>query len=164
MHPFSAALLIDQLNHYSSQVKERNEVANYLMKEISSIPGLKIPYIPADSIPAWYGLPVIYDANAFKGLSREKFVDALIAEGATGYDIPHTTGPITEYEIFNEHGVFFNRDKRIKKYYSSKQFKNAEFFHGSIFLLPVWYGEDRMNYAKAHIAALKKVVKHYKEV
>lgn len=164
MHPFSAALIIEQLNKYPLQVTERNEVAKYLIEEISAIPGLKIPRIPDDSIPAWYGLPVIYDATLFGGLSREKFVDALIAEGATGYDIPHTTSPLTEYEIFNERGVFFESNKKIKKFYKNKQFQNAEAFHRNIFKLPVWYGKDRIGYAKAHIAALKKVVMHFTEI
>lgn len=164
MHPFSAALIIDQLEHYKNQVEEKNEVAKYLINEIENIPGLKTPRIPKNSRPAWYGFPIIYDSTYFNNIPREKFVDALIAEGATGFDIPHTTSPLTEFDIFNERGVHFDRTKKIKKYYSKNDFVNAERFHANIFKLPVWYGNERIEYARSHISALKKVVKYIKEI
>ena len=163
MHPYAAALLIDQFEHYRQQVHERNETAEFFLKEIEKIPGLSIPRTPDESKLVWYVFPILYNPQYFNNVSRDKFVEALYAEGAGDVEIPTNMPPLTDFTIFNERGVHFDRPEKIKHYYQTGEFKNAEKFHASMIRLPVWYGEKRFEYARAHVAAIKKVIEHIGE-
>lgn len=164
MHPFSAALIYDQIMNYENQLRERREIATYLTKEISQIPGLSLPRIPKNSSPSWYAFPILFNQEYFGETSKDLFVKALNAEGATGFDIPHSTCPLTEFPIFREAEINFNRLHNLKEIYRKEEFIAAETFHRSLFKLPTWYGPERMNYVKAHIEALKKVVTNIHEL
>ncbi|OGM60288.1 hypothetical protein A2955_03380 [Candidatus Woesebacteria bacterium RIFCSPLOWO2_01_FULL_37_19] len=164
IHPFSAGVITEQMKEYPKQMRERQEVADYLISEIEKIPGSGLPRIPKGSNPSWYGFPIFFDTDFFKGVDKETFVSALNAEGATSFDVPHTTSPLTEYPVFNERGVFFERIKEIKKYYQKGDFKQTELFNKRVFKLTLWYGDNRMNYAKYHILALQKVIKNIGEL
>lgn len=162
MHPFSAAVIADQLDRYKICFKQRNQAADYIITVVNKIPGLSTVYIPEKSSPSWYGLIIKYDPSYFMGTSRERFVDALLAEGANSFDIPHTTSPLTEYQIFNQRGVFFENYSKAKKYYDKGQFHQAEKFHNSIIKMEVWCGKNWQGHAKSHMNALKKVASYCK--
>lgn len=86
---FQGSLLISQLSRVAEQSKLRSENAAYLTKLFNEIPGI----IPAKlyegtTNSAFHLYMFRYDKNQFAGLSREKFVKALSAEGvpcSTGY-------------------------------------------------------------------------------
>lgn len=164
MHPFSAALIYDQIKNYEKQLRERREVAAYLIKEISQIPGLSLPRIPKNSSPSWYAFPILFNQEYFDEISKDLFVKALNTEGAAGFDIPHSTCPLTEFPIFREAKFNFKRLHNLKEIYRKEEFIVAETFHKSLFKLPTWYGPERMNYAKAHIEALRKVIANIREL
>lgn len=159
MHPFSAAVIYAQFENLDKQLAERREVASYLTNEIKKIEGLGLPRIPENSQPAWYAFPILYHQDKLKEVSKERFVDALIAEGAEGADIPHSTCPLTEFKVFNVGKVDLNNSVQ-KEIYSSSQFKHANMFHHKLFKLPVWYGNQRLKYAKSYINAIKKVIEN----
>lgn len=157
MHPFSAAIIYEQFQNLGKQLEEKREVAKYMSNEIDAIDGLNLPRIPEDSEPAWYAFPILYSEEKF-GITKEKFVEALVAEGAVEIDIPHSTCPLIEFETFILGNINFNNTKQRVEMYSKSQFKNAQQFHHKLLKLPVWYGSGRMEYAKAYIGAIKKVV------
>ncbi|NTW32244.1 MAG: aminotransferase class I/II-fold pyridoxal phosphate-dependent enzyme [Bacteroidetes bacterium] len=163
MHPFSAALIQEQIIDFDKQLLQRREVAKYLTNEILKMSGLSLPRIPNDSDPSWYAFPILYDPNNFKGISKQLFVKALNAEGAIDFDIPNSTCPLTEFASFRNTKVSFDQEIQ-KEVFTNGQLKGAERFHHRLFKLPTWYGPRRMEYAKAHIEALKKVIDNLDEL
>ena len=102
MAEYQAAIGLIQLRKLESQNKTRNENGTWLRAKLAEIPGIK-PVRLYDGVTSvsYYMCPFIYDAQAFKGLSRDKFVKALAAEGVavtSGYpnDPLYTQGLLRE--------------------------------------------------------------------
>lgn len=86
---YQAAIGLAQLKRLDSQTTTRNKNAEYLKSLIKNIPGI-LPYElnPGVTRAAFHLFPFRYKKDAFKGLSREKFLKALSAEGipcSSGY-------------------------------------------------------------------------------
>ena len=86
---YQAAIGLAQLSRLEAQTTTRNENAEYLRSMIREIPGI-IPYRLYDDVTraAYHLFPFRYDKNEFKGLSRDRFIQALRAEGvpcSSGY-------------------------------------------------------------------------------
>jgi len=146
MHPLAAALALSQFARLEQQLAERREIAQYLTAEISKIEGLSLPVVLDGTDPAWYAFPILYDERAFAGLPKVSFVDALHAEGAEEVDIPRSTCPLTEYELF-----------RTSPAPAESSFPGAYSFHNRLIKTPVWYGEKRFEFAEAYLTAMRKV-------
>jgi perosamine synthetase len=98
MH-YQAALLIAQLDKLVIETKRRRENADYLTEGLKQIPGIQPVRLPADSRPVWHLYPFRYDADQFHGLSRNKFIQALRAEGipaSGGYHEQYYDGVLDE--------------------------------------------------------------------
>lgn len=76
-----AAAVIPQLRKLAERTEHRQHKVNHLNAKIAEIPGLHClsSELP-ESRPAYYKLGYLLDENAF-GLNRDRFVDALRAEG-----------------------------------------------------------------------------------
>ncbi len=123
MQQIPAAMLIQQLDKLVQETARRRENADYLSVNLREIPGIQPAQFPENSRPVWHLYPFRYDANQFNGLSREKFIQALNAEG-----IPCSTGYLEQYfdgiidEAIQSRG--FKRlfsEKRLKDYRESLQ-------------------------------------------
>lgn len=82
MSEYQAAIGLSQLKRLQEQTTLRNENAVYLRSLFESIPGI-IPYKLIDNVTrcSYYLFPFRYNKNEFKGLSRNNFIKALVAEG-----------------------------------------------------------------------------------
>jgi dTDP-4-amino-4,6-dideoxygalactose transaminase len=79
---FQAAVLVGQLEKLPARAALRAERAAQLSRGLSSIPGLALLRPdPRQTTPAFYHYVFKYDACAFDGASRDRFVAALEAEG-----------------------------------------------------------------------------------
>ncbi|WP_197439653.1 aminotransferase class V-fold PLP-dependent enzyme [Calycomorphotria hydatis] len=91
-----AAVLLPQLEQLPTRTVVRNERASLLKTEIQSVEGLR-PLSASDdaaSVPAYYNLGFWYDADAWRGLSRQTFCRAMQAEGFAfdpGFSALHLT-------------------------------------------------------------------------
>ena len=87
-----AALALGQLEKLDEEnrVRERNE--QLLLDELQSIPGIETKTRDDRITARGYCLENFrYDADAFDGLSRDRFIEALVAEGvpvSDGYEMP----------------------------------------------------------------------------
>lgn len=102
MAEYQAAIGLAQLRKLEGQHRIRNENGNWVRAKLAEIPGIK-PVRLYDGVNSvsYYMCPFIYDPRAFKGLSRDKFVKALGAEGVSvtgGYpnDPLYTQGLLRE--------------------------------------------------------------------
>lgn len=87
---YQAAIGLAQLERLEEQTEQRNANAQYLKSLIGEIPGI-IPYRLYSNVTraAFHLFPFRYQKEQFNGLSREKFIKALNAEGVpcgAGYD------------------------------------------------------------------------------
>jgi dTDP-4-amino-4,6-dideoxygalactose transaminase len=119
MQHFQAVILLSQMKRILRDADVRLENALYLSSKIKDIPGI-IPYKLADGATrsAYHLYPFRYKKEYFNNVSREKFLDALNAEGVPctgGYGPQYNDGLIEE--ALNSKGFqrLFSKE-RLKKY------------------------------------------------
>lgn len=77
-----AAILCPQIDELDSLNQRRRTAVNRLESLLRSVEGLTALQMPTDEIhPAYYKVGFRYHADAFGGLPRDRFVEALRAEG-----------------------------------------------------------------------------------
>lgn len=106
---YQAAIGLAQLGVLDEQTTLRNDNAAYLKSQIKNIPGIK-PYKLHDNVTraAFHMFAFRYKKEEFKGLSRERFLEALTAEG-----IPNLSG----------YAPFLNKQPYLENAFQSKNFK-----------------------------------------
>lgn len=79
---FQAAVLLAQLKKLPALTKRRAQNAETFLNGLAEIPGLTpLKHDPRLTTPAHYQVVVKYDPQGFKGLHRDRFLKALLAEG-----------------------------------------------------------------------------------
>jgi len=98
MTEFDAAVLLVQLERLEEQTRRREENAKFLSEQLSGIDGIGLlrreSYMTRIS---WHGFGFLYDAEAFGGVPRSKFLATLNAEGIPaggGYSHPLYKNPL----------------------------------------------------------------------
>jgi perosamine synthetase len=76
-----AVLLAQQFDKLVKQTATRRANADYLSANLAKIPGITPVRLPQNSQAVWHLYPFRYDAAGFSGLSRDKFGQAMSAEG-----------------------------------------------------------------------------------
>lgn len=92
MTAFQAALLRTQLKRLPAQIDLRHETGEYLASELQKIGGVR-PLLrdPRITKRGYYFFIIRYDSSQFKDVPRDRFIEALRAEGIpaeTGFDVP----------------------------------------------------------------------------
>ncbi|MFJ1793374.1 DegT/DnrJ/EryC1/StrS family aminotransferase [Kitasatospora griseola] len=164
IHPLAAALAHDQLHRLDGYLAGRAEIARYLARHLSGIPGLEITPMPEGVIPSWYGLTATYKPDELGGLPIEKFHQALIAEGATEFDRPGSTCPMNLLPLYQHPNLLFPGHPHSHRPYQAGDFPVAEHAHAHTIKLPVWHREQDLELAEQYIAAAIKISDHHKEL
>ncbi len=101
---FQAAILNEQLTRLDAQIEKRQVNADYLNKRLAEIPGIKPLVRKKEATRHSYHLYIFrYDKEAFGGISRGRFLEALRAEGvpvSEGYGVPIYHQPLFEKKNF----------------------------------------------------------------
>ena len=77
------AIGIVQLDKLKRLVADRQHIANRLTHGLSDLPGLRTPIVQAGCTHAYYVYSIVLDVVRL-GVSRQRIVDALVAEGVEG--------------------------------------------------------------------------------
>jgi len=118
-----AVILQQQLDKLQQDTTVRRASADHLTAALKKIPGITPVRLPENSRAVWHLYPFRYDAQQFNGLSRDKFMKALAAEGipcSSPYHEQYNDGLIDE--AINSRG--FKRlwsSARLKAYRDSFQ-------------------------------------------
>lgn len=93
-----SAVLLAQLERLDEQLKRKNQNARYLAKRFKDIDGIRpVPGDGNTDVNGYYLYLLQYDKEKFAGVSRDKFVEALNAEGIPchiGYPWPLSKNPV----------------------------------------------------------------------
>ena len=76
-----AVILSQQFDKLVKETEIRRANADYLSANLRQIPGITPMRLPENSRAVWHLYAMRYDAAQFNGLSREKFAQAVSAEG-----------------------------------------------------------------------------------
>ena len=123
MQHFQAAMLLQQLDKLTEETAKRRENAARLSASLREIPGILPARLPENSQAVWHLYPFRYDAAAFKGLPREKFIRAMRAEGipcSAGYQEQYFDGLLDEAIASRGFKRLFSA-RRLKEYRDSFQ-------------------------------------------
>jgi dTDP-4-amino-4,6-dideoxygalactose transaminase len=114
MTEFQGALLLSQMAKLDLQTSTRDQNGQYLTERMMDIPGIRPLERPPEITRHAYHLFIFrYDAEAFDGLTRARFLEALAAEGipcSPGYPEPLykqrlftdlAFGPFSGYRVSN---------------------------------------------------------------
>jgi dTDP-4-amino-4,6-dideoxygalactose transaminase len=121
MQQFQAVILMQQFDKLVQETAIRRQNADYLNAQLQQIPGIQPARLPENSRAVWHLYPFRYDAQQFNGLTRDKFIRALNAEGipfGSGYHEQYFDGLLDE--AINSRG--FKRlfsTERLKAYRES---------------------------------------------
>lgn len=115
-----AAIGLEQLKKLDRLVAGRVALANAITAELSGIDELTLPYVPEGSSHVYYIYPILFDA-AKAGVSRDRFVEALQAEGVpalgAGYVRPLYLLPMYQQRIaFGRKGWPFTAGGAVPEY------------------------------------------------
>lgn len=81
-HPLAAAIADVQLRRLDERIEARHENLRYLSQRLYTIPGIDPPvtrsYVHRG---AWYGYKPLYRPEALGGVSKQRYIEALQAEG-----------------------------------------------------------------------------------
>lgn len=96
MTEFQAALILRGLELLPEHMDRRDECAFHLRKRLDEIEGVGYQAFPAGATRcAWHLFIFTYDREAMQGVSRDRFIEALAAEGipvSRGYNPLYTEG------------------------------------------------------------------------
>lgn len=123
MQQFQAVILLEQLEKLVKETAVRQENADYLSANLAQIPGIQPARIPEGSRAVWHLYALRYDPEGFKGLSRQKFLRALSAEGIPcggGYTEQYLDGLLDEAIASRGYKRLFGAE-RLKAYRDSLQ-------------------------------------------
>lgn len=104
MTEFQAAILLKQLPRVERQMKVREKNAAYLARRLNEVEGITpLKVYPEVTRHAHHLFIMRYDKDAFGGLQKAKFVEAMNKEGiplAPGYTVPlHELPAIRNYKL-----------------------------------------------------------------
>ncbi len=121
---FQGSLLLSQMTRVTEQSNRRWENARYLSGLLKDIPGITPAKLyPGTTKSAYHLYMFRYDKNHFAGLSREKFLQALAAEGvpnSSGYGQMNKSGYVTALAT-NKHYLRIYGEKTMKEWLERNQ-------------------------------------------
>lgn len=168
MTEFQGSILRSQMTRVKEQTQHRWENATYLNKMLGEIPGITPAKLHDGTTMSAYHLYMFrYDAKQFAGLSREKFLQALTAEG-----IPNSPGygqmNNEDYVLGltkNKHYAKIYGEKRMSDWVAQNECPQNDFLtkNESVWLLQTMLLGTRQEMEQI-VEAVKKIQKHASQI
>ena len=155
-HPLAIALASQQFGHLDEFIMQKQTYAKKMSNALREYEFLAIPNIEEGSQNSWYAYNLLFIADRAYEITREQFVDALLAEGLAETDIPGST------TLLNNLPLFQTPHELMPRLYSKPLprqagFPNAEAFYNSVIKFPMWTFTDEESTVDSYIAGVRKV-------
>jgi dTDP-4-amino-4,6-dideoxygalactose transaminase len=162
---YQAAIGLAQLGALDEQTSLRNTNAAYLKSQIKGIPGIK-PYKLYDNVTraAFHMFCFRYKKEEFKDLPRERFLEALTAEG-----IPNLSGyaPFLNKQPYLENAF---QSKNFKKMYTKEELDFKKFSENNdcpendkLCVEAVWFGQNMLLAEKTDLDDIAMVIERIRK-
>ena len=161
---FQSGVLLAQMTRLTEHVNRRSENANYLTSLLKDIPGI-IPAKLYDGVTrsAYHLYMFRYDKKHFADLSRDKFMEALRAEGvpcSKGYATMNTDKYVTQLAN-NKHYLKIYGEKKMKEWLERNQFSQNDLLSEQ---QGVWFTQNILLGTRTQMEqiaeGIKKIQKH----
>lgn len=164
MSPYNAITAIYSLKQLKDRIVSRKKCLRYFIKRLSQFSEITTPFV-ADyaDMGAWYGFKPLYHAEKFHNIPREKYIQALAAEGVEVKEPQSDALSRLPLYTIQEDKMFRNRS--YKHVFKSGDFANAEKLASSALSLPTFTEwPESKNIIDQYIIAFLKVHDNYKEL
>ena len=165
---FQGNLLLAQMTRVVEQTNHRTENANYLSKLLKEIQGITPAKLHDGTTRSAYHLYMFrYDKNYFAGLSRAKFLDALIKEGvpcSNGYGMMNKEEYVTGLAK-NRHYLNIYGEKTMKLWLERNQCPQNDLLTQE---QSVWFFQNMLLGTRTEMdqiaEAIRKIQKHAADI
>lgn len=162
-HPIAIRIAYEQFKKIDEINANKQRFAQLIIDNLKEIKGLEVLTPIQGAQNSWYAMIIKYNSKDMNNVSREKFVEAVNAEGAIEVDIPSSTCPCNYLDLFKHPDFLFPNYRNKIKYYEN-EFKNATKFYNSIIKIPIWNEQEDIDIVYKYIRAIKKVVNNIDEL
>ncbi|MCD6351700.1 MAG: DegT/DnrJ/EryC1/StrS family aminotransferase [Armatimonadetes bacterium] len=168
INPLAAAIARVQLRHLHERNARRNANINLLQSLLRDLPGIQIIEGVPDSHAVHYQHAILYKPEELGGLSRDRFLEALAAEGvgfrAERYNGLHAQQIFLDFdEKEGSETYYVPRREDGQPRYGLGTLPRTEDIMSRVILTPTypWAGEELV---RQHAEAVAKVVENYKDL
>jgi dTDP-4-amino-4,6-dideoxygalactose transaminase len=164
MSPYNAITALHSLRALPERIKQRAQALRYFSQQLSDLPELRV-YFPKTHIDmgAWYGFKQRYLAEELYNIPRQKYMDALVAEGV---EVSEPGSPaFSQLPLFTIQNDRMFDQPRYKKTYQLGDFPVAEKLANEALSLPTFtsWPTDRA-IIDEYVVAFHKVHRYAKEL
>ncbi len=158
-HPLAIAIAADQFKQLSHFIETRQRHAEIIHDTLADFRFLRTPDPNDGLVRSWYAFTVLYDEKLTPGVTRERFVEALHAEGLNEVDIPGSTGLINSVPLFSK------PNEILRRLYSTEasdqqDFPKAHRFYTRLMKLPVWTFPEEEGTVRRYCEGIAKVAEY----
>lgn len=151
-----AAIGIHQLKKLKKIIRNKQNRANELTKELSDLPGMTLPKIELNLENVYYVYPIVISPDVLRA-TRSRIVSALRAEGvpalSEGYQNLHLLPLFQQQVAFGTKGFPWNQVQDVKYDYSKGICPVAESYHDELF---IGFGITGLNLKRKDIRLIGK--------
>jgi len=168
IHPLAAAIAYVQLKHLDEWNKIRRENHMYMIEGLKDIEGIEPPYIPSYvKMGGWYGFRIKYYPEKLLGVSKEKFIAAIRAEGVRA--------SLERYPLLHLEPIFTEKNLQIRggplrcpyeqrRFYKKGDLPITEEVYARLIALPKFQTKPCKELIDQYIEAFRKVVENIEEL
>lgn len=159
IHPLAAAICEQQLASFSSVMAGRERVARFMLDELSQLKGIS-PITPRrNDTSSWYSLVLKVNPEEVGGNNALSIAENLNARGATEVDVPNSTRPLTDIEMFRNPGGLFPGYETPHPSVKEK-YPNSDYLASNLLKIPVWNSLEGEAHAAEYIRIFKETWKN----
>lgn len=157
-HPLAIVIAYQQFQLLEDFRATKQRFADMMTSALSGYDFLVPPRSPDSHQPSWYAYNLKFDSSHAHEVTRERFVEALHAEGLVEADIPGSTGLLHTLPLFTRpEGILGRLYSKGMGGQGSEEFPAAASFYNSIIKFPVWAFEDEEPIVRRYIDGITKV-------
>ncbi|MFA6930327.1 MAG: DegT/DnrJ/EryC1/StrS family aminotransferase, partial [Lentisphaeria bacterium] len=171
MHQLSSVVGLEQMKKYPAEMAEIDQAMKYFWSQLQGLPGIKCcyPESKGSTKAGWYASHAFFNTEELQGLSLERFVEAVKAEGTPIY--AGGNRPLHKHPLFSTHDIYGHGRPTASLYLPegvdprelTGELPETDRINGRIFGEP-WFKHYRPQKISRYAEAIRKVLENYEEL